>query len=318
MTIGLNWLIHQPMYSGVEVVAMAKFDIEKWCSHVQNHRITFSYVAPPVLVLLSKHPIVEKYDLSSIRMLTCGAAPLTRELVEAVHGRIKIAVKQGYGLSETSPTTHLQSSAEWDTTVGSVGKLMPNIEAKYMTTPEDGSEPQEVATGEAGELYVRGPNVFLGYHNNPEATAGCLSPDGWFRTGDVGFQDANHNFYITDRVKELIKYNGFQVAPAELEGILVDNEAVDDVAVIGVHIDTNGSEVPRAYIVRSAKSISSGVSAEEEAKNISRWLDERVAYHKRLRGGIRFIEQIPKSPSGKILRRLLKEQAKKETLKAKL
>ncbi|KAJ9195637.1 hypothetical protein DTO164E3_6713 [Paecilomyces variotii] len=315
---GLNMLIHQPMYTGFEAVVMAKFDLEKWCALVQKHRITFTYVAPPVVVLLGKHPIVDKYDLSSIRMMNCGAAPLTRELVEVVWGRLKLRVKQGYGLSETSPVTHTQPWEDWDKSIGSVGKLLPNIEAKYMTSPEDESEPQEVKVGEVGELYMRGPNVFLGYHNNPQATAGCLSPDGWFRTGDVGFQDKDGNFYITDRVKELIKYNGFQVAPAELEGILMDNEAVDDVAVIGVQTDANGSEVPRAYIVRSPKSLHAGISSEEEAEHISAWLDQKVAYHKRLRGGIRFVDQIPKSPSGKILRRILKEQAKKELLKAKL
>lgn len=317
---GLTCLVHQTLYQGYQLVVMQKFDIEKWCSHVQNYRITFSYVVPPVVLLLSKHPIVDKYDLSSLRMMNSGAAPLTHELVEAVHARIKCGIKQGYGLSETSPTTHTQPWEEWQTSIGSVGKLLPNMEAKYMTMPEDESEPREVAVGEVGELYMKGPNVFQGYHNNPSATADCLSSDGWFRTGDVGYQDKNGNFYITDRVKELIKYKGFQVAPAELEGILVDHEAIDDVAVIGVESEAHGTEVPVAYIVRSAKSKASGISAEQEAANIIQWLDGKVAYHKRLRGGVRFIDAIPKSVSGKILRRVLKQQAKEEAAapKAKL
>ncbi|RAH86406.1 acetyl-CoA synthetase-like protein [Aspergillus japonicus CBS 114.51] len=313
---GLTCLVHQTLYKGLHLVVMQKFDLEKWCAHVQNYRITFSYVVPPVVLLLGKHPIVDKYDLSSLRMMNSGAAPLTQELVEAVYARIKCGIKQGYGLSETSPTTHTQPWEEWRTSIGAVGKLLPNLEAKYMTMPEDGSEPQEVPAGAVGELYMRGPNVFLGYHNNPAATADCLSADGWFRTGDVGYQDRKGNFYITDRVKELIKYKGFQVAPAELEGILVDNEAVDDVAVIGVESEAHGSEVPLAYVVRSAKSLASGVSAGEEAANIIRWLDGKVAYHKRLRGGVRFVEEIPKSASGKILRRLLKKQAKEEGIGA--
>lgn len=298
---------------------MERFDIEKWCAHVQNYRITFSYVVPPVVLLLSKHPIVDKYDLSSLRMMNSGAAPLTRELVEAVYARIKCGIKQGYGLSETSPTTHTQPWEEWRTSIGSVGKLLPNMEAKYMTMPEDESEPCEVSVGEVGELYMKGPNIFQGYHNNPAATADCLT-DGWFRTGDVGYQDKNGNFYITDRVKELIKYKGFQVAPAELEGILVDHEAIDDVAVIGIESEAHGTEVPLAFVVRSAKSKASGASAEQEAANIIKWLDGKVAYHKRLRGGVRFVDAIPKSVSGKILRRVLKAQAKEAAAapKAKL
>lgn len=298
---------------------MERFDIEKWCAHVQNYRITFSYVVPPVVLLLSKHPIVDKYDLSSLRMMNSGAAPLTRELVEAVYARIKCGIKQGYGLSETSPTTHTQPWEEWRTSIGSVGKLLPNMEAKYMTMPEDESEPREVSVGEVGELYMKGPNIFQGYHNNPAATADCLT-DGWFRTGDVGYQDKNGNFYITDRVKELIKYKGFQVAPAELEGILVDHEAINDVAVIGIESEAHGTEVPLAFVVRSAKSKASGASAEQEAANIIKWLDGKVAYHKRLRGGVRFVDAIPKSVSGKILRRVLKAQAKEAAAapKAKL
>ncbi|KAE8335291.1 hypothetical protein BDV24DRAFT_10952 [Aspergillus arachidicola] len=312
---GLTCLVHQTLYQGYQLVVMERFDIEKWCAHVQNYRITFSYVVPPVVLLLSKHPIVDKYDLSSLRMMNSGAAPLTHELVEAVYARIKCGIKQGYGLSETSPTTHTQPWEEWRTSIGSVGKLLPNMEAKYMTMPEDESEPREVSVGEVGELYLKGPNIFQGYHNNPAATADCLT-DGWFRTGDVGYQDKNGNFYITDRVKELIKYKGFQVAPAELEGILVDHEAIDDVAVIGIESEAHGTEVPLAFVVRSAKSKASGASAEQEAANIIKWLDGKVAYHKRLRGGVRFVDAIPKSVSGKILRRVLKAQAKETAVAA--
>lgn len=149
-----------------------------------------------------------------------------------VHSRLGIGIKQGYGLSEASPVTHAQPWPEWHESIGSVGKLLPKMEAKYMTTPDDGSDPREVQTGEVGELYLRGPNIFLGYHKNPSATADSISKDGWFRTGDVGYQDFKRNFFITDRVKELIEYKGFQVAPAELRGILVGHAAVNDVAVI--------------------------------------------------------------------------------------
>lgn len=306
------------MYSGYHLVVMAKFDLERWCSHVQNYRITFSYVVPPVVLLLTKSPVVDNYDLSSLRMMNSGAAPLTRELIDALYARVKCGIKQGYGLSETSPTTHTGAWEDWQKHSGSVGKLLPNLEAKYTTSPEDDSEPQEVPVGQVGELHMRGPNVFKGYHNNPTSTAASLTADGWFRTGDVGYQDAEGNFYITDRVKELIKYKGFQVAPAELEGLLTDNEAVDDVAVIGIESAAHGSEVPRAYIVPNANVIPPSKRTPAEAEKIAQWLSAKVAPYKRLRGGVRFVDEIPKSPSGKILRRLLKEEAKKEATKAKL
>ncbi|KAF2200023.1 4-coumarate-CoA ligase-like protein [Delitschia confertaspora ATCC 74209] len=300
---GLTCLIHQSLYTGLQLVVMPKFDIEEFCKIVQNHKITFSYVVPPVILLLSKHPIVEKYDLSSIRMVNSGAAPLTKELVEALYSRLRIPVKQGYGLSETSPTTHTQPWEDWNRTIGAVGRLLPNQTAKYMSADE-----KEVPAGETGELWIKGPNVFKGYLNNPEMTAHALTADGYFKTGDVGHQDKEGNFYITDRVKELIKYKGFQVPPAELEGILASHPHVNDVAVIGVYNKDQATEVPRAYIV-PANGLGKG---EKEAREIIEWMNAKVAGHKKLRGGIRFVEEIPKSVSGKILRRVLKVMAEKE------
>ena len=165
---------------------------------------------------------------------------------------------------------------------------------------------KELGPGEAGELWLKGPNVFKGYLKNHEATKDAITPDGFFKTGDVGFQDKDHNFYITDRVKELIKYKGFQVAPAELEGKLMDHPNVNDVAVIGVYDGEQHTEVPRAYVV-PAKG-----RDKEHADEIVRWTSEQVANHKRLRGGVVFIDEVPKSASGKILRRILKERAKQE------
>jgi len=291
---------------------MSKFDIEQFCAAVQKHRITFTYVVPPVVLLLAKNPTIDKYDLSSLRMMNSGAAPLTQELVEAVHERLKVPVKQGYGLSETSPTTHTQPWDEWNKTIGSVGRLFPNMSAKYMSP-----EGTEVPAGEAGELWMKGPNIFKGYHNNPEGTKNALTEDGYFKTGDVGYQDKDGNFYITDRVKELIKYKGFQVPPAELEGLLLSHPKINDVAVVGVYSEDQATEVPRAYIV-PAPGVEGGRKTEE---NIVEWLRAKVANHKRLRGGVRFVDEIPKSASGKILRRVLKIRAQEEAekgLKAKL
>lgn len=291
---------------------MPKFDLEDFCRFIQDLKVTFAYVVPPIVLLLSKHPLVSKYDLSSIRMMNSGAAPLTRELVEAVHGRLGIPVKQGYGLSETSPTTHTQPWADWDKTIGSVGLLLPYQTAKYMSAEE-----KEMPVGEVGELWIKGPNVFKGYLNNPEGTAHALTADGYFKTGDVGYQDKDGNFYITDRVKELIKYKGFQVPPAELEGILVSHPKVNDVAVIGVYDKNQATELPRAYIVPEG-----GLGKDDkDAKEIIDWLNAKVAHHKKLRGGVRFVDEIPKSVSGKILRRMLKVKAEEEeanTAKANL
>jgi len=293
---------------------MPKFDIELWCRLVQDHKITYAYVVPPMLLLLTKHPKVGEYDLSSVRMVNSGAAPLSEDLVKATFKRTGIRVKQGYGLSETSPTAFYQRWQDWDTAVGSTGLLLPNMEAKFCAVSEMGEtegweKRPELPKGETGELYVKGPNVFLGYHNKRAATKECLNEDGWFRTGDVGYVDQNGNLFITDRAKELIKYKGFQVPPAELEGYLVDHELVNDVAVVGVESQELGTEVPRAYIVRKG-----GIAAVEKGddQKIMAWLAKKVANHKKLRGGVRFVDAVPKSASGKILRRILKEEAKKE------
>ena len=177
--------------------------------------------------------------------------------------------------------------------------------AKYMSA--DG---KELGPGEVGELWLSGPNIFKGYWKNEAATKESVTTDGFFKTGDIGFQDEQHNFYITDRVKELIKYKGFQVPPAELEGKLMENEVVDDVAVIGVNDEQQHTEVPRAYIVASQTKRED--PGEAEARAIIDWMAKKVANHKRLRGGIVFVDEIPKSASGKILRRVLKERSKKD------
>lgn len=282
---------------------MAKFDLDRFCSIIQDFKITFAYAVPPVILQLAKNPIVDKYDLSTIRMMNSGAAPLTHEIVNALYASRKIKVKQGYGLSETSPTTHTQPWEDWQKTVGSVGRLLPNQTAKYMSP-----EGKEVAAGETGELWITGPNIFLGYLNNPEGTKNALTDDGYFKTGDVGHQDKDGNFFITDRVKELIKYKGFQVPPAELEGLLLSHPEIDDVAVIGIYNKDQATEVPRAYVVPKK-----GVpGTPETATKIVDWLAKKVASHKRLRGGVRFVDEVPKTASGKILRRVLKQQADAE------
>ena len=354
---GLTALVLQSLHRGIEQVVMSAFDLRLFCELIQKHRIAFTYVAPPVMVKLARDKEVEKFDLSSLRMITCGAAPLSKELVDLVYKRLGLKANQVYGLSETSPLSHTQVRApvilisafsiswfiasssihrrsvddlpeetfdfhrlifptlflqpwdEWYTTVGSVGKLLPNMKAKCMDTSDP---PKEVPFDTPGELWLHGPNVFKGYWHNPTATADCVTPDGYFKTGDIGYvSSGGEDFYITDRVKELIKYKGFQVAPAEIEGTLLDHPNVMDVAVIGINDAAEHTEVPRAYIV--VKDMGKG--PEEVAKEIHDWLADRVAYHKKLRGGIKFVQEIPKSATGKILRRVLKDQAKMEEKK---
>ncbi|KAJ5174152.1 uncharacterized protein N7482_000029 [Penicillium canariense] len=308
---GLTSMIHHPVLTGIHCFVMARFDLEDWCRLVQDHKVTFGYLVPPIVLLLAKHPVVEGYDLSSLRMSNSGAAPLKKELIDAVYARKGIRVKQGYGLSETSPGLFGGRWEDWNKAIGSVGNLVSNAQAKFVALPEGEGKSgwtDELPQGEAGELLVKGPNVFAGYHHNPEATAECLR-DGWFKTGDVGYIDPEGFLYITDRIKELIKYKGFPVAPAELEGSLIVHELVADGAVVGVESEAHGTEVPMAYVVR--KGGMAAVRAGDDQKIID-YMSTKVANHKRLRGGIKFVESIPRNASGKILRRELRIEANRE------
>lgn len=295
---------------------MSKFNLEGFCSVIQSHRVTVAYVAPPVILALANSPVVQRYDLSSLRMIMSGAAPLSSDLIKRLYGKLNIPVRQGYGLTETSPAAFSQTWAEWDEAIGSAGKLVPNMQAKYMTLDDDGSPPKELRLGGAGETYLRGPNVFQGYHDNPEATNQALTAEGWFSTGDIGHQDVKGNVFITGRAKDLIKYKGFQIAPDELEQILLSHEAIADVSVVGIQEGKGKGEIPRAYIVLQA---SLPLNWEQEAaERIIVWLDSKVAPYKRLRGGVQFVESIPRNASGKILRRVLREQDQKAISRSKL
>lgn len=294
---------------------MAKFNLEKFFSVIQSHRATVAYVAPPVVLSLVSSPVVQRYDLSSLRIIMSGAAPLSSDLIKRLYDKLKIPLRQGYGLTETSPAAFSQTWADWDEAIGSVGKLVPNMQAKYMTLDDDGSPPRELRLGDTGEIYLRGPNIFQGYHNNPQATDQALTAEGWFRTGDIGHQDAKGNLFITGRAKDLIKYKGFQIAPDELEQILLSHEAVADVAVVGIQEGNGKGEVPRAFIVPTFSFSSNG---RHDTERIISWMDSKVAPYKRLRGGIRFVESIARNASGKILRRVLREQEQKAISRSKL
>ncbi|RKP27641.1 hypothetical protein SYNPS1DRAFT_32405 [Syncephalis pseudoplumigaleata] len=303
---GLTVLIHVSIHRRVPVIVMRRFQLDTFLQHVERYRITMAYVAPPVCLALAKDPLVDRHDLSSLREVLSGAAPLGPALAAAVRTRLGILVRQASGMSETSPVTMVPLA---DSVVdGSVGQLLPNMTAKVID--EHG---REVAPGDAGELCVRGPNVMKGYLNNPTATANMIDADGYLHTGDVVRVDAAGDFYIVDRIKELIKYKGYQVAPAELEAILQTHEAIADAAVVPVQSEALATELPRAYVALKPSHVGA-VTAEEVAQYVA----QHVAPHKQLRGGVEFLDVVPRSPSGKILRKLLRGQANEKKPLAKI
>jgi 4-coumarate--CoA ligase len=300
-----------PLHRGVTTYILQGFNLPQFCKVIEQEAITVAYIVPPVALALAKVPVVDEFNLKSLRFMHSSAAPTPKEVIIAVRDRLGVPVKQGYGLSEAAPGVCSQRSEAWDKPIGASGRLVPNMLARFMS--EDGDE---VPPGSEGEICLKGPNIFKGYYNNPIATAESFDSEGWYHTGDIGKVDEHGNVYITDRLKDLIKYNGFQVAPAQLEDMLLGHAAVADVAVIGVYSDERATELTRAYVVAAA-----GYTGDEQlGERLQKWLNERVAPHKKLRGGVRFVEAIPKSNAGKILRRVLVEQAKRpgNVVKARL
>jgi acyl-CoA synthetase (AMP-forming)/AMP-acid ligase II len=280
---------------GGTIVSMPRFDLMEFLGVVQKYRVTILPLVPPIVLGLVKHPAVAQFDLSSVRLVFSGAAPLGEDIARALATKLGCPVVQGYGMTEASPVTHLSPTRNAPLKPGSAGRVVPNTEVKIV----DVVSGDEVDCGKEGELLIRGPQIMKGYLNRPEETAACLDPDGWYHTGDVGFVDGDGYFFIVDRTKELIKYKGMQVAPAELEALLLTHPAVLDVAVVR-RADEEAGEVPKAFVVLKADEASRATKAQA----IMDWVAGRVAPHKRIRH-LEFIEQIPKSASGKILRRVL-------------
>jgi len=283
---------------GATVVTMPKFDMVDFLETVQKYKVTVTPLVPPIVLGLAKAPVVEQYDHSSLRVVFCGAAPLGEGVAREASSRLKCQVMQGYGMTEASPVTHLTANLEKDYPLGSIGKVVPATEVKIVDI-ETGAA---LGPNEEGELLIRGPQIMKGYLNKPGETAEAIDREGWYHSGDIGYFDEGGHFYIADRLKELIKYKGMQVAPAELEALLLTHEAVLDAAVIPSP-DEEAGEVPKAYLVLRGEVASPAVMGDE----IMAWVAERVAPHKRIRK-LEFIEQVPKSASGKILRRMLVEQ----------
>lgn len=294
---GLTALMNAPLRVGATVVVLPRFELDTFLAAIQHHRITGLYVAPPIVLALAKHPLVERYDLSSLEYIVSAAAPLDAKLAAACSQRLGLPpVGQAYGMTELSPGTHVVPlAAMHDAPAGTVGKLIAGTEMRIVSLDDPG---KDLGVGEAGEILIRGPQIMKGYLGRPDATAALIDPDGWLHTGDVGHVDADGWLFVVDRVKELIKYKGFQVAPAELEALLLTHPGIADAAVIGVH-DDDGNEVPHAHVVR--RPTATGLSEGE----VMMYVAERVAPYKRVRR-VTFIDGVPRAASGKILRRELR------------
>ncbi|MFI7403568.1 4-coumarate--CoA ligase family protein [Streptomyces sp. NPDC049541] len=294
---GLTALMNAPLRQGATVVVLPRFELETFLAAIQNHRITSLFVAPPIVLALAKHPLVAQYDLSSLKHVISAAAPLDAQLAAACSQRLGLPpVGQAYGMTELSPGTHVVPlDAMHQAPPGTVGKLIAGTEMRIVSLDDPD---KDLGAGESGEILIRGPQIMKGYLGRPDATAAMIDPDGWLHTGDVGHVDTDGWLFVVDRVKELIKYKGFQVAPAELEALLLTHPGVTDAAVIGVYNDDN-NEVPHAYVVRRP------TATDLSETEVMMYVAERVAPYKRVRR-VTFIDGIPRAASGKILRRELR------------
>ena len=304
---GMNVLLNTSLFNRTHMVTMPSFDLPTFLELHQRHRIDFTFVAPPIAVVLAKHPLVDEYDIESLNTVLSGAAALDETLAATVQDRLGVKVLQGFGMTETSPVTHISSRGE--TPLASIGMPVANTECKVVDLADpDYAEilppGNEGERSDAGEMWVRGPQVMLGYHNNQEATEVTLTHDDWLRTGDIVEYDHEGNVYVVDRAKELIKYKGYQVAPAELEALLMTHESIADSAVVGYHRAEDGEEIPRAFVVPQVGSDGNPVTIDTDA--LIEWVAERVAPYKKIRL-VEVIDEIPKSGTGKILRKNLRD-----------
>ena len=301
---GMTVLLNAALHARARLVIMPNFDLEKFLGNIQEHRCTHAFIAPPVAVALAKHPLVDSFDLSSLRSIMSGAAPLDEELGNAVAARLGCQVVQGYGMSELSPVSHITPPDGGRGSIGSVAPLsscgwtVPNAVSKIVSDTGAEIDPPASGLSDTGELWFKGPNVMAGYLGNDEATRETIDEDGYLHTGDVARVDSTGCVYIVDRLKELIKYKGYQVPPAELEAVLLSHPGIGDAAVIGVIDSKSGEEVPKAFVVKQS-------GAELTESEVMEFVAGQVAPYKKVRQ-VAFIDAIPKSASGKILRKDLR------------
>ena len=287
--------------TGATIVLMERFDADKCLQLIQEQRITILYSVPQVLAVLNDWPRLHDYDLHTVRFTQCGAAPVPPALARRFEQLTHIPVMTSYGLTEASPGTH--SNPVYDPRLMKVETIGLPIHDTRQKIVDIETGQIELGVGEEGELIVQGPQVMQGYWKAPEATTESLR-DGWLYTGDIGWRDEEGYVTITDRKKELIKYKGFSVAPAQLEALLLEHVAVADVAIIAKPNEEAG-EVPKAFVV-----LRSGYENLSEDELLV-WVNGQIAGYKQVRE-IEFINAIPRNPSGKILRRVLKEQERRK------
>jgi 4-coumarate--CoA ligase len=288
---GMQVLMNGLIANGVTTISMPRFDMVEALEAVQGLKITRFFAVPPIILGLANHPVVDQYDVSSVRQIFSGAAPLGAELAAAAGARLGCEVVQGFGMTELSPVSHC--TVEGDFRPGTSGVTASNTESRIVD-PVSG---EDQGVGDRGELWVRGPQVMKGYLNNAEATAATVDADGWLHTGDVAIIDEFGHMTIVDRLKELIKFKGFQVAPAELEALIITHPKVADVAVIGIPDDEAG-EIPKAFV--------SPVEGETVTlEEIQKLVAAHLVSYKQIKI-LEVIEAIPKSAAGKILRKELR------------
>ena len=293
---GLHIVANLGLSEGGTIVTVPRYDLDQFLQVLETYKVTVAPLVPPLVLTLSRAPQVDQHDLSALRLIHCGAAMLADKIAQDCSRRLGCEIRYGYGMTEVSPLSHASLPDRNSHKAGSVGFCLPNTECKIV----DYNNGAELGANEEGEIWVRGPQVMKGYLGNPAATREMITPEGWLRTGDIGYCDEEGRLFVVDRIKELIKVDGRQVAPAELEAMLLTHPAIADAAVVGSPDEKHG-EVPKAFVVLKALAV---------GEEIMQFMADRVAPYKRIRL-IEFVSEIPKSPAGKILHRMLRDKERR-------